>query len=90
MDDEASNIPVAMREKLWTERDTEQKLEALRQELLHLSYLCHDQRKQLERLMLHQHGAHGEILAPIHGPFVLVEHPREYSGNTPMGLRDKE
>ena len=73
------------REKLWTERNQEEKLEALRQELLKTISGTQMAQEMSSRLMHHVHGLHGEILAPmdrLDGP-----QGRRY---VPMSLRDKE
>lgn len=87
MSDEASNKCVAMRDKLWTERDAEQKLEALRQQVMQLIYVCQNQRAEINHLLRHQHGANGVLLTPFDD---LSNRPPGYRGHMPMGLRDKE
>ena len=85
MDD---NQLTAAREKIWPERDIEGKLEALRQQVLQLSFVIADWRERLARLEVHQHSASGQLLAPLGGPVDYSKPPaRPY---TPMGLRDKE
>lgn len=84
---EGVNIPQAMRERLWTERDTEQKLEALRQQVLRLTRDCNDQRATIAHLLTHQHGSNGTLLMSFES---VSNGPSGYRGHMPMSLRDKE
>ena len=83
------NIPMASQERIWPERDVEQKLEALRAQVLQLSFVIDDWRERLSKLEIHQHSASGQLLAPIGGPVVDSPRPPGYR-YVPMGLRDKE
>ena len=74
------------REKTWSERDTDAKLEALRGHVQHLLHVIADLHQRLDKLEIHQHGHNGQLLAPMGGP--VSDHPRTFF--TPMDLRDRE
>jgi hypothetical protein len=77
---------LASREKLWTERNQDEKLEALRLELLRVLAIADASRDASRNLMRHVHGARGEILCPLDG----IDGPHGYGRHIPMSLRDKE
>jgi hypothetical protein len=88
MNNEQTQADIAIfppREKLWTERNQEEKLEALRLELLRVLAIADASREISHNLMRHVHGVHGEILVPIDGS----NGHRGYGRNIPMSLRDK-
>ena len=79
---------LASRERLWTERDVEQKLEALRQQVVHLSYVIEQYNKNIDGLNIHQHAPDGRLLVPMFGASAdLLGYD---GGRIPIGLRDKE
>ena len=77
MQDSAAKMPgVAMREKYWTERDREEKLEALRDITIHLFAMCESIRDDLQRLLRHQHSANGQLMSPLEVDLVLPRNRR--------------
>jgi len=83
-DNEIQSSPC--REKLWTERDVEQKLEALRQQLIYLTHKTRSSRGVLDVLMRHEHGVDGRLLVPlIDSNIGSYERDR-----VPTALRDEE
>ena len=77
----------AMREKLWTERDVAEKLDALRRELVSVYSRLQEQAACIEKLMQHRHFPEGQLAMP------LVENynrPLGYRSQVPTALRDKE
>ena len=56
----------------WPERNTDQKLEALRTQLLYLTWVIEDWSNRLGKLEVHQHSASGQVLSPIGGPAVAL------------------
>ena len=83
-DNEIQSSPC--REKLWTERDVEQKLEALRQHIIYLTDNAQSSRGVLNGLIRHEHSADGRLLVPLNdnnnGPY--------RRDRVPTALRDKE
>lgn len=80
---------LAMRDKLWPERDIEQKLSALRSEVVRLLHLNENLQQQVAFLVEHQHGPRGELLTPMPGG--RINSPIGYQRNhVPTALRDKE
>ena len=75
---------LAMREKCWSERDVEQKLNALRENLLGLKSLCEMQQTALRQLMKHGHDSNGNLTTALRD--VEFDHIRSH---VPMALRDK-
>jgi hypothetical protein len=55
----------ACREKIWPERGIEEKLEALRREVLWLVEQTQDQQQAIGRLLQHQHGENGAVVVPM-------------------------
>lgn len=80
------NARLASREAIWPERDINQKLEALRQQVLCLTSIIEDWRDLLSKLAVHQHSENGALVLPLR----YTEERRLHSPYIPMGLRDKE
>jgi hypothetical protein len=59
-----NDIGLAQREKFWNERDTEEKLDALRDQVQQLTYQLGQVCGIVETLLHHSH-ADGKIVAPI-------------------------
>lgn len=57
---------VAMREKLWPERDSHEKMEALRVQVVSLLARSKAQSALIDKLLEHIHGPSGDICVPIH------------------------
>jgi len=89
MNEGANTIGLACREKLWTERDASEKLEALRAELIRLSHLTSNLVDQVYKLVEHQHAPNGQVLGPI-GERGSIGKPLGYQYRVPVSLRDKE
>lgn len=78
---------LAMRDKLWPERDVEQKLQALRDQVVHLTHTVDWMREALQKMEQHEHGNNG-LLVPPHDR--SRDHPTGYYRHIPTSLRDKE
>ncbi len=61
----ANQAGLAARESVWTERDADGKLEALRTELLRLHHRCQAYETFIHNLMQHQHGPQGQMMIPL-------------------------
>ena len=76
----------AMREPIWPERDVNGKLEALRQQVLHLISSLDACTTRLDKLLTHQHSMTGNLFVPL-SDGIIERSPGHY---VPMGLRDQE
>jgi DNA repair ATPase RecN len=72
-------LGLAQREKYWNERDTEEKLDALREQVQQLTYQLGQVCGIVETLLHHSH-ADGKIVAPI-------EHRQRHETYIPNSLR---
>ena len=77
MDEVAENMQ--MREKTWDERDTNQKLELLRDFMRGVLIDLARHQEELARLACHQHSQHGQLVVPMdnYNPSG-ARHPRYY------------
>lgn len=57
----------AMREKYWHERDRDEKLEALRDNLVQLFAAIQGCQETAQALLQHQHSASGQLMTPMDG-----------------------
>lgn len=73
------NEKLAQRDKYWNERNNEEKLDALRDQVQQLTYQLDRVCAVVETLLHHSH-ADGKIVAPI-------EHPQRHESYTPNSLR---
>ena len=72
-------LGLAQREKYWSERNTEEKLDALRDQVQHLTYQL-DRVCAIAETLLHHSHADGKIVAPI-------EHRQRHETYIPNSLR---
>lgn len=70
---------LAQREKYWNERNVDEKLDALRDQVQQLTYQLGQVCGIVESLLHHSH-TDGKIVAPI-------EHPQRHDSYTPTSLR---
>jgi hypothetical protein len=66
------------REKFWTERDRDEKFEALREQLVLALHDIDGLRLTVQSLLRHQHSQNGELMTPLDGrdyPFVRHHSP---------------
>ena len=91
MESEKLSEKYPSRERLWTERDVEQQLEALRQQVLHLSSVVDDLVSHQNQMQHHQHAVSGELFVPLRA-WQQLDNDRRPANRRyiPMGLRDKE
>lgn len=80
---------MAMREKLWTERDHDEKLAALRDHVLWLSHLLTEANERIHGLMRHEHCKSGLLTPLSYSEHGLNTGPRGRNP-IPTALRDKE
>ena len=69
---------LGQREKFWTERDREEKFEALREQLVRALHEVDGLRLTVQSLLRHQHSQSGELMTPMDGreyPFVRHHSP---------------
>jgi hypothetical protein len=74
---QAGASAIGQREKFWTERDRDEKFEALREQLLCALHDIDGLRLTVQSLLRHQHSQNGELMTPLDGreyPFVR-HHP---------------
>ncbi len=76
-------LGLAQREKYWNERDTEEKLDALRNQVQQLTYQL-DRVCAIAETLLHHSHADGKIVAPIPGWRTGMERTEPY---IPYALR---
>lgn len=85
-DRESESKCIPSRERLWTERDVDQKLEALRQQIVQLTHLTYSMSDESAGMNRHEHGVDGRILVPL-----VDNNIRPYRRDrVPTALRDKE
>lgn len=79
---------LAARDKTWPERDRDEKLEALRNHIEHLTIVMHSQARRLARLEQHDHIA-GRIVTALQGESCFGG-PHDYEFHAmPTALRRK-
>jgi hypothetical protein len=61
----ASGINARMQQKFWNERDKDERLEALRQEVIGLHHQMSSARRQIEALLNHGHAIDGRVMQAI-------------------------
>ena len=76
-----------MREKTWLERDTEQKLEALRQQVVYLTNALQKAEEDICGLLTHRHGDAHIMLTQLFGSHAKLS---GYHRHIPTGLRNEE
>jgi len=76
-------IAKAVREKLWTERTTDEKLSALRDQCIVLSQIADAQSKMISKLQSHDHSQSGVIMVKLDDSYPLTS-------RVPTALRDRE
>ena len=77
----------AMREKCWDERSDSEKLDALRSELVAMSYSLARLSEVVSKLEEHTHGQQGQILVHMNSTRPMCSEDRPRRG--PMSLRKK-
>ena len=77
---------MAMREKLWPERDADEKLEALRECVTQLVYRLGEAEGTIRKLRGHGHSPSGDIVIYLREIDGRIEH---YDLRLPNGLRDQ-
>ena len=75
----SDKLCLPQREKFWNERNNEEKLDALRDQVQHLTYQLGQVCGMVETLLHHSH-ADGKIVAPI-------EHRQRHESYIPNSLR---
>jgi len=80
--DEDKPDGMAIREKFWDERSPEEKLEALRYELLNALNVARAALDLAERLKSHEHGAKGDVMFSANARF----EPAGFRRRTPTSL----
>ena len=87
MSNEQQANKLAMREKVWPERNADEKLEALKQSLCYALIHIEELRETVRHLTRHQHATNGEVLSPMNDD---RNYPLGYQRNRiPMALQDK-
>jgi len=75
---------MAQREKYWTERDRDEKFEALREHTVQLLHMVANLQQTVQALLRHQHSQGGELMTPMDGH--EGAYPRHSAAWTPMSL----
>ena len=76
-------LGLAQREKYWSERNAEEKIYALYNEVMQMRYQLTQVTTLLDEMLTHSH-ADGKVVAPIN----RVRHDREYY--VPVALQDNK
>jgi len=76
----------AMREKTWTERDADQKLEALRAGLIYAINQIHQLQETMDKMVRHSHDTRGVLTVELNAD---PQNPFGYLRRIPMALRDE-
>ena len=80
---------MASRDKLWTDRDYIEKIEALRHQVVYLSIHVDDLCSAIEKLSVHEHNHAGQVLTRL--DVSDARDPIGYRRNPiPLALRDNE
>lgn len=65
--DRMRELAAEQRMKTWDECTPDERIERLREQLRTKEMAIGELRQQIDLLMRHQHGAHGELLQPLYG-----------------------
>ena len=84
MDETGNKLLQTQREKFWHERDREEKLEGLRQEILRLFHMVQGHQDAMTAFMEHEHSASGKLLGP------LDRHTAQRPRHTPPALNAEQ